>query len=299
MRIRNKHIWVVTLILIKGLICQDIDFKSWKYLPDNAFIDSLKKYEGKYYKLGDYEYRNEGENYKAPIISKIYRKFPKNFIPKGFDLNEHFQEYLDYFKTLNLYGIDPFRLYYHKINIKRIDEFKKAGYSITKAYNYIYLPNLDAETNWGLFNNSSLMIGVCKKIIRIDENMIHHEFVVTDIIKDRYNYYKKGNLLKSPNHLTIETLYPDSKNLLNRKKINISDTCLLMIDRFYVERQVLSFPDNIEVGNPYSNVGFTKIKNGKYGTFKGKEEDLKKLIDDCINFERINDTQNFYTRSYK
>ena len=72
-----------------------------------------------------------------------------------------------------------------------------------------------------------------------------------------------------------------------------------MIDRFYVERQVLSFPDNIEVGNPYSNVGFTKIENGKYGTFKGKEEDLKKLIDDCINFERINDTQNFYTRSYK
>ncbi|MDA3884923.1 MAG: hypothetical protein PF638_04945 [Candidatus Delongbacteria bacterium] len=281
----------------------EIDYKSWKNLSDKSFVDSLKKYEGKNYKLDDYEYRKKTKEYKAPFISEVY---PKNYLKKGFNIEQHLKEYIEYFKTLNLYGIDPYRLYYNRIDLNKIDTLKKEGLSIIKAYNYIHLPHLDADTNWEVFNNSSLMIGVCKNIVQIDGNTHHQEFEVTEIIRDRYNFYKIGDVLKSSNHYTNEALIQfyklngmDYKHLLNRKKINIGDTCLLSYDRFILEKQLLSLPDNNEIINPYSNVGFTKIESGKYGSFKGEELDLKLLIDKYKKFDSIIDVSNFFEIEFK
>jgi hypothetical protein len=113
----------------------EIDYKSWKNLSDKSFVDSLKKYEGKNYKLDDYEYRKKTKEYKAPFISEVY---PKNYLKKGFNIEQHLKEYIEYFKTLNLYGIDPYRLYYNRIDLNKIDTLKKEGLSIIKAYNYIH-----------------------------------------------------------------------------------------------------------------------------------------------------------------
>lgn len=280
-------------------------YGSWKNLSDKAFSDSLKKRLPPLAYLEPDEYVKKFKGALLPLSNMSFN------VPKVTDsqVKNQFQGYVELLNDLNLIGIDPYRMYYNRINIKKVDEFKKSGFDLLRIYGGQYLPdNGDKNSlDYSIFNNQAILIAKCTKIIEVDELNDKKVFEVTEVLKDNYKFYKKGDILTSGSSTKHDrkieiyrtSLGASSEDIeyFNQKRVKINSICLIYIDRYEIDQYLENNSEKSDMYKPFTISQFETVVSNYLR--RERSITIAEFIDRIKLFEKINETERFFDIDFK
>jgi hypothetical protein len=281
------------------------DYASWKNLSDKDFSDSLKKMLPPLAYLEPVEYIKK---FKGPLLPLSNTGLN---VPKVSDsqVKVQFQGYVEFLNDLDLVGIDPYRMYYNRINIKKINEFKKNGFDLLRIYGGQYLSdNGDKNSlDYSIFNNQAILIAKCTKIIEVDDLNDKKVFEVTEVLKDNYKFYKKGDILTSGSSTKHDkkieiyrtSLGASSEDIayFNQKRVKVNSICLIYIDRYEIDQYLENNSEKSDMYKPFTISQFETIVSNYLR--RERSITIAEFVNRIELFEKINETVKFYDIEFK
>jgi len=247
-------------------------------------------------------------------------------------LEEHFREYMKVSERLGLSKYSgEFRAYYNKINLNKIKEFNSIGFDIVGFYNSIALRETPYELDEISLSYPVIIIGTVVGIKDLSGDYFRREVLikVDSYLKGDYYYDTPPKIFKLYDRAGYK--YIDGKRVYQSNTIpgqplrgilNKGNKVVYFFSRInyetYSEKSKKGYPSDYEdlnVNNDEDSGYFIISKNKKlitdiiYDNLELFEKDIgdtifsKENIDYYVKkikkYEEINDTPNFYNRSYK
>lgn len=312
----KRRMIIVTIVMIG--FCLGLFGQSETFAQDSLKVKKLEEHK----RLMEYREKVKGEKKKYPsvLVSELY---PPESKKTSIEIHELYKDYMDKCKVLGIEIKETLKefVFYLRVNINAIEEFEKIGINLKR----IYSDNRNEEQTKASIGSLSLqsqiiVFGVLSDIgkysnlwqratIKIDE-VLKGEFYFNEL-PDEFYWYSHESDFQNPRGSGLVKFDVGDRILLFVNKIGIDNELAL--------KKIISAEKSPKLGYGYDafkmnethDLGVVKyfiVKDGQFvskeliyvdgikSTYEGKVDSVLQVI---RKVERINDTKNFYNRSYK
>lgn len=311
----NKYFILITLVFCIGLFGQ-----SETFAQDSLKIKKLEEHK----RLMEYREKVKGDKKKYPsvLVSELY---PPESKKTSIEIQELYKDYLNKCKELGIDVIESLEdyIFYMRININAMNEFYKAGIDLSRIFSRVFYDGNTKDNAERITLTSQIIIfGVLSDISKYDNSNLWQKATIKidEVLKGEFYFDELPNEF----YWYIGGLYLQHGRGMGYVEFEKGDKILLFVNKNGMDNELALKKIISSEKSPKLRYGYDVFKKNEthdlgveeyfivkedqfvskdyvsYGehnyVYEGKVDSVLQVI---RKVERINDTPNFYNRSYK